>query len=68
MDGSDSGSDEMNLADSSFGSMLDSDNSEDFETDTEEHVTVENFVDTIDAYGDKDFKTYMRLRRNTVDF
>jgi len=58
----------MHIMDSIFCSKLDSDNSKDIETDIEEHVTVEKFVDTIDAYGDKDFKTHMRLRRDTVDF
>jgi len=68
LDSSDSSSDEMHIMDSIFCSKLDSDNSKDIETDIEEHVTVEKFVDTIDAYGDKDFKTHMRLRPDTVDF
>jgi len=33
--------------------MLDSNNFEDIETNIEEHVTAENFVDTIDDYRDE---------------
>ncbi|XP_049310041.1 uncharacterized protein LOC125777972 [Bactrocera dorsalis] len=42
--------------------------SEDSEQEQIEHPKCSNFVDTIDNFGDEDFKSHFRLSRSTLDY